>query len=175
MVRLLTERYEPEEGVVSEDSVEVLAVTTVVGLFRVEGVVVLTALLAELNGGELAGDKVEVEDEEASDDEGKHTGQDVRCHHKVGDFVIKGIGVAHSSSQDRVACCHNQEGGHRAVEEHVHEEFVVVEADTVGHPWAVMVHLKNTSVALRAVMASVWLRFVAPLANANTTVALAFH
>ena len=52
--------------------------------------------------------------------------------------------------------------------EHIHEELVVVEADAVGHPRAVMVHLQHAPIALRAVMASVGLGLVAPLADSNT-------
>lgn len=55
------------------------------------------------------------------------------------------------------------------MEEHANEELVVVEANTVGDPGAVMVHLQDASVALRAMMASVWLRLVAPLANSYAT------
>ena len=61
------------------------------------------------------------------------------------------------------------------MEEHIHKKFVVVEADAVSNPWAVMVHLENASVALRAMVASVRFGFVAPLANTNTTVALSFN
>jgi len=74
-----------------------------------------------------------------------------------------------------VACRHNKKGCHRTVEEHIHKKFVVVEADTVGNPWAVMVHLENASVALRAMVASVRFSFVAPLANTNTTITLSFN
>jgi len=55
------------------------------------------------------------------------------------------------------------------VEEHTKEEFVVVEADTIGYPRTVMIHLKDAPVALRTVMASIWLRFIAPLANSYAT------
>ena len=58
------------------------------------------------------------------------------------------------------------------MEEHIHEEFVVIETDAVCNPWAVMVHLENASVALGAVVASVRLSLVAPLANADAAVAL---
>lgn len=57
------------------------------------------------------------------------------------------------------------------MEEHVHEELVVVEADAVCDPGAVMVHLQDAAVALRAVMAPVGLGFVAPLAYTDATVA----
>ena len=62
-----------------------------------EVAVLLASLFAKLDSGVLDTDKVDVEEEECSDDETKNGSQDVRCHYKVGDFVIKGIGMAHSS------------------------------------------------------------------------------
>ena len=53
------------------------------------------------------------------------------------------------------------------MEEHADEELVVVEPDTIRYPRAVMVHLEDASVALGAVMASVLLGLVAPLAYAH--------
>ena len=140
-----------------------------------EGVLLLASLLAELDGGELAADEIEVEGHEGGDDEGKDAGQDVGRHHEVAHLVIEGVRVAQRARNDRVARCHDQQAGHRTVEEHVHEEFVVVEADAVGDPGAVMVHLQDASVALRAVVAPVGLRLVAPLADADASVALALH
>ena len=61
------------------------------------------------------------------------------------------------------------------MEEHVEEEFVVVKADAVGDPRAVMVHFEDAAVALRAVMASVGLGLIAPLADTNTAISLALH
>ena len=61
------------------------------------------------------------------------------------------------------------------MEEHIHEKFVVVESNAISDPWAVVVHLKDASVALGAVMASVWLCLVAPLADADTPIAFAFY
>ena len=55
------------------------------------------------------------------------------------------------------------------MKEHVHEELVVVEADAVGHPWTVMIHLEYALVALRTVMAPVWLGREAPLANTDAS------
>ena len=61
------------------------------------------------------------------------------------------------------------------MEEHVHEEFIVVETDTVGYPWAVMVHLKDAAIALRAVMAPIGFCLVTPLADTDTTVAFTLN
>ena len=55
------------------------------------------------------------------------------------------------------------------MEDHVHEELVVVETDAVSDPRAMMVHLQDAAVALRTVMASIRLGLVAPLADADAT------
>ena len=55
------------------------------------------------------------------------------------------------------------------MEDHVHEELVVVETDAVCDPWAVMVHLQDAAVALGTVMTSIRLGLVAPLADADAT------
>lgn len=52
----LTEGNEPEEGVVAEHGAHVEDEAAVVGHARVEGVVLLAALLAVLDGGVAAGD-----------------------------------------------------------------------------------------------------------------------
>jgi hypothetical protein len=38
----------------------------------------------------------------------------------------------------------NQPAQHRTVQDHTEEVLIVVEADTVSDPWAVMVHLQHT-------------------------------
>ena len=133
--------------------------------------VLLAALLTELNRCEGARDQVKVESHEGRDDEGQHRCQDVAGHHEVAHLVIEALGVAERASDDAVGSQHNEQAGARAVEEHVHEELVVVEADAVGDPGAVMVHLQDATIALRAVMASVRLRLVTPLADTDATVA----
>ena len=55
------------------------------------------------------------------------------------------------------------------MEEHVHEELIVVESDAVGNPRTMMVHLQDALVALRAVMAPLWLGVEAPLTNTDAT------
>ena len=116
-----------------------------------------------------------MESHEGRDDEGQHRCQDVAGHYEVAHLVIEALGVAERASNDAVGSQHNEQAGARAVEEHVHEELVVVEADAVCDPGAVMVHLEDASVTLRAVMAPVGLRLVAPLADAHTAVSLALH
>eukprot|EP00353_Schmidingerella_taraikaensis_P014142 CAMPEP_0185581814 /NCGR_PEP_ID=MMETSP0434-20130131/19055_1 /TAXON_ID=626734 ORGANISM="Favella taraikaensis, Strain Fe Narragansett Bay" /NCGR_SAMPLE_ID=MMETSP0434 /ASSEMBLY_ACC=CAM_ASM_000379 /LENGTH=185 /DNA_ID=CAMNT_0028200443 /DNA_START=366 /DNA_END=922 /DNA_ORIENTATION=- len=166
---------EPEERVVAEDQSEVLAEASIVGLLRVERVVLLAALLAELDSREGARDQVQVERHEGCDDKCQHRRQNVRSHHKVAHFVIEAVGVAQRARDHIIARQHYQQAGERAVEEHVHKEFVVVESDAVGDPRAVMVHLQDAPVALGAMMAPIGLRLVAPLANAHTTVAFALN
>ena len=55
------------------------------------------------------------------------------------------------------------------MEEHVHEELIVVESDAVGNPRTMMVHLQDALVALRAVMTPLWLGVEAPLTNTDAT------
>ena len=108
----------------------------------------LTALLAELDCGEHAADEVEVERHEGSNYEGEDASEDISCHDEVAHFIVKSIRMAKSTRNDRIAGRNNQQAGHRAVEEHVHEEFVIVEAYAVGDPRTVMVHLEYAAVAL---------------------------
>ena len=116
-----------------------------------------------------------MESHECRDDEGQYCCQDVASHHEVAHFVIEAFGVAERASDDAVRSQYDKQAGARTVEKHIHEELVVVESDAVCDPWAVMIHLENASVTLRAVMASIGLCLVAPLTDANTTVSLAFH
>ena len=56
------------------------------------------------------------------------------------------------------------------MEKHIHKELVVVKSDAICYPWTVMVHFKDASVALRAVMTPIRLSFIAPLANTDTSI-----
>ena len=80
--------------------------------------------------------------------------------------------MGHRAANNRITRRNDNQARHAAMEEHVHEEFVIVETDAVCDPWAVMVHLENASVALGAVVAPVRLSLIAPLANTDATVAL---
>jgi hypothetical protein len=97
--------------------------------------------------------------------------QNVGCHDVVGHFVVKTAGVVDGPLQDGVGRANNCPGRSHAVENHAQEVFVIVKAHTVGDPRAVVVHLKDTSVALGAVVATVGFSLVAPLADANAAVA----
>ena len=76
---------------------------------------------------------------------------------------------------NRIRCAYNGPSSCHTVEYHAEEVFVVVKADTVSDPGTMVVHLENASVALGAMVASVWLSLIAPLANSNTTVALLLY
>ena len=136
-----------------------------------ESVIFFASLLTEFDRGELAADQVEVERHKSRDDEGEDASQDVGGHDEVANLVVEGVWVAQSARDNRIAGRNDQQAGHGAMEEHVHKELVVVKADAVGYPGAVMVHLQNAAIALRAVMASVRLRLVTPLADTDATVA----
>lgn len=106
-----------------------------------ECTIFLSTLLTKFDSCERARDQVQVECQKGRDNECKHTGEDVCSHDEVADFVVEAIGMAHRACYDRVAREHNELAGQRAVEKHVQEELVVIEANAVGHPWAVVVHL----------------------------------
>ena len=57
-------------------------------------------------------------------------------------------GEGQRTANNRVTSRDDDQAGHAAVEEHIHEEFIVVEPDAVCHPGTMMIHLKNASVAL---------------------------
>ena len=61
---ILTERNEPEEGIVAQNCAEIVAETAIIWFASMEGVVVFTALFAEFNRCVLVADKVDVEAEE---------------------------------------------------------------------------------------------------------------
>ena len=71
-----------------------------------------------------------------------------------------------------IRCAHNGPSSGHAVEYHAQEVFVVVKSDTVSNPGTMVVHLENASIALGAMVASVWFSLVAPLAYPHAAVAL---
>jgi len=62
-----------------------------------------------------------------------------------------------------------------AVEKHADKELIVEKAYAVSDPRAVVIHFKNTTVALAAVVASVGLSFAAPLTDAHTSKFFPFY
>lgn len=133
-----------------------------------EGLVFLTALLAELDCSIGTHHQVHVECKEQRDEQRDRHRQNIRCDNEVSDFVVEAAWVVYRALQDRVRGANDGPDGGHAVEHHTQEVLVVVESHTVGYPRAVVVHLQDASVALRAVVASIRLGFVAPLADANT-------
>ena len=89
-----------------------------------------------------------MEEHEEGDDDGQDARQNVRRHDKVADFVIERVGVCECAANNRITRRNDNQACHTAMEEHVHEEFVVVETDAISDPRAVMVHLQNASIAL---------------------------
>ena len=116
-----------------------------------------------------------MEHEEQSDNGTQDTRQDVRCHYKVRPHVVKTSWLIDSPIDNWIASDNNEPIGHCTVEQHIHKELVVVESNAVSNPWTMMIHLKNASIALGAVMASVWLGLVAPLTDPDSAELLSLH
>ena len=74
--------------------------------------------------------------------------QNIGCHYEEARFVVKTFWLVQRALNHWQTGRDNQEAAKRAMEEHSHEEFIVVEANAVCDPWAVMVHLENALVAL---------------------------
>ena len=89
-----------------------------------------------------------MEEHEEGYDDGQDARQDIRRHHEVADFVIERVGVSQCAANNWITGRNDNQAGHAAMEEHIHEEFVVVETDAISDPRAVMVYLENASVAL---------------------------
>lgn len=110
---------------------------------------------------------------EEARDEGKHkkvTYARSSCHNhvrqKVHWFALTGGQIHVSCTLDSFGSKHDGrvEGDNPQVENELQEEFHVVEADTVGHKAAVMVHSEDASATLGAVMGPWWLYTLAPVA-----------
>jgi hypothetical protein len=78
--------------------------------------------------------------------------------------------MADGSMNDGTGCQHDGPRCRHTVEDHAQKVLVVKEADAVGNPGAMMVHLENTSIALRAVMTPVRFSLVAPLTDPYSSV-----
>ena len=158
----------PEQHISAKDLREIV----------VEAPVIRTALLellgfrsffAPLNGGVLVCQQVHVEAEEPGDGEAEGGRQDPSGEDEVGDADRHLLAGDHRN-EDGVRCYDDEERGQRCVEEHVEEVFLVVEADAVGDPGAMMIHFENASVALAAVVSSVRLRYQTSLAQPDASV-----
>lgn len=140
-----------------------------------ECLIFVVLLLAELNSRILAYHQIHMEGKKQSDQQSNHNCQYVRRHNEVRNLVIKSIWVVNRSLNNRISCAHNGPSSCHAIEYHAQEVFVVVKSDTVSDPGTMVVHLENASVALGAMVASIWLSLVAPLADSNTTIALLLY
>jgi len=50
------------------------------------------------------------------------------------------------------------------IQQELHEELSVVEADAIVDPWAMVIHVENATVANTAMVSSIWLPYIAHLA-----------
>lgn len=67
-VKILTERYEPKEGIVSEDGSKILAKAAIVWLSQMESILFFISLLTKLDCRVLARNEVNMEAEEEGED-----------------------------------------------------------------------------------------------------------
>ena len=165
-------RQEPEEIVASQNMLKVLDGATIVWAFRSK-LGIAASFLAELNGGVLVWNQPEMKREEAGDDEPKNARQDVRCHDEVSQFVVYAFSWE-NGAQDWIGGRDYQDASDGGVEEHIQKVFIVVEADAIRNPRAVMVHLENALIALRTVMAPIRFGSETSLAHPDATELLPF-
>ena len=137
-----------------------------------ECLVFVVLLLAELNSRVLANHQIHMEGEKQSDQQSNNNRQYVRRHNKVRYLVVETVWVVDRPLNNWIRCAHNSPSSCQAVENHTQEVFVVVKSDTVSDPGTMVVHLENASIALGAMVATVWFSLVAPLADPHATVAL---
>ena len=81
-----------------------------------------------------------METEEDCYQKAKHACKYVTSHNEVSNFVVKGLGVGHSSGKDWVGGPDDQMASHRAVKKHAYKELVVVKSNTVSYPGTVVIH-----------------------------------
>ena len=97
-----------------------------------------------------------MKEEEAGDYQAERGCQEIGCDEIVGKFRL--YAVIRKDRCEKGPSCDDQEGDcGRAIEQHVHEILVVVEADTIGYPRAMMIHFQNALITLGAMMATVGL------------------
>jgi hypothetical protein len=113
-----------------------------------------------------------VEAHEPCNQSSHYHGEDVRCDHVVGDCEVEVLRVVTGFNEDGVTGDNNHPASDSAVEQHTNKVLVVVESYAVGNPGAVVVHLQNASIALRAVMTAVGLSFEAPMAYTYSSIFL---
>ena len=162
----LTDGQEPQQWIGPQTLLKIAAEALVVGHLRVERIG-RGPLLTVLDRRVLTRDQVHVKAQEHTQQQGKHARQDVTRHDEVCDAVVKGLRVHQSLQHDRVAGRDYQQRADHGGKYHAEKVLVIVEADAVGDPRTVMVHLQDARVTLRTVVGTVGLRLVAPLADAD--------
>ena len=110
-------------------------------------------------------------EEEEGDDEAEDAGQHVRGGDEERRSV-RDIRARECSCKDAVRGEDDPLARDGRVEQQADEVLVVVEADAVVQPRAVMVHLQDASIALAAVVAAIRLCLQTPLAHPDATKAL---
>ena len=76
---------------------------------------------------------------EQGNDDAQRRSQEVSCYQVVRELGIKGV-VPKERGEERPGREHQERNCQRAIEEHVHEVFVVVEAYAVSYPRTMMIH-----------------------------------
>lgn len=112
--------------------------------------------------------------EESSDYKSKYTCQNICSHNKKGHAIWQSISLQNCFNNARWCQC-NQIACKGSVKKHAYKILVIVKANAVCNPGAMMVHFQNTLVALAAVMTSIRLAFKASLTHSNTTFIFSFY
>jgi hypothetical protein len=68
-----------------------------------------------------------------------------------------------------IGCVDYHLTSHRAVEQKIDEILIIVEANAIRDPGAMMIHFENASIALTAMVSSIGLGPQTPLTHSNTT------
>ena len=170
------DREGPEPLVASENLLPILLVTNVV-----ERLVRLSLHLQVFNGRLVGKGKFDVEFEEHGHQDGndsiQHEGH--LNHDVLYQLLLVSILRAEVICVQRPLNAFKPSVGHgdyykvrddEDVNEEQYEKLAVPESNTVVNPWTVMVHVQHTSVARRAMMASLWLENVTHQAVSSSLV-----
>mmetsp|Transcript_47230 Transcript_47230/g.101086 ORF Transcript_47230/g.101086 Transcript_47230/m.101086 type:complete len:214 (-) Transcript_47230:361-1002(-) len=156
----------PQHGVGAQACANVMVNPLVISKGRLVAVSrkVLSARLAILNGCHCIAHEPNVEHQEATDHDPEQAGhaesKEKRKHGNERDVLIDG----HLDEWEEPR--HHQQAGYGRVDQHKHKILVVVESHAVVDPGAVVVHSQYARAAHPAVVASIRLISLAPLATA---------
>lgn len=95
-----------------------------------------------------------MEEEKAGYNRAQSASEQIGGNDEIGKAIIYRL-LVENVFKEWIACHDEEPDGRSSVEKHVHEVLVVIESDTIGNPWTVMVHFQDAFVALRAVMTTV--------------------